>query len=75
MDNKQTCDEIQSDFNKQICEVIMHLYYTEVRLIILWFFEIKRCLSNLFTKSLQCVLNRQSSNVETNINDTGSEKQ
>lgn len=36
-------------------------------------FEIKRCLSNLFTKSLQFVLNRQSSNVETNINDTGSE--
>lgn len=40
MDNKQTCDEIQSDFNKQICEVIMHLYYTEVRLIILWFLKL-----------------------------------
>lgn len=40
MDNKQMCDEIQSDFNKQICEVIMHLYYTEVRLIILRFFKL-----------------------------------
>lgn len=40
MDNKQMCDEIQSDFNKQICRVIMHLYYTEVRLIILRFFKL-----------------------------------
>lgn len=40
MDNKQMCDEIQSDFNEQICEVIMHLYYTEVRLIILWFLKL-----------------------------------
>lgn len=40
MDNKQMCDEIQSDFNEQICEVIMHLYYTEVRLIILRFFKL-----------------------------------
>lgn len=34
------CDEIQSDFNEQICEVIMHLYYTEVRLLILWFLKL-----------------------------------
>lgn len=40
MDNKQMCDEIQSDFNEHICEVIMHLYYTEVRLIILWFLKL-----------------------------------
>lgn len=40
MDNKQMCDEIQNDFNEQICEVIMHLYYTEVRLIILRFFKL-----------------------------------
>lgn len=40
MDNKQTCDEIQSDFNEHICKVIMHLYYTEVRLIILRFFKL-----------------------------------
>lgn len=40
MDNKQMCDEIQSDFNEHICKVIMHLYYTEVRLIILWFLKL-----------------------------------
>lgn len=34
------CDEIQSDFNEQICKVIMHLYYTEVRLLILWFLKL-----------------------------------
>lgn len=64
------CDEIQSDFNEQICKVIMHLYYTEVRLIILRFFKLNAAYRICLQKSLQFVLNRQSRNVKTNINDT-----
>lgn len=51
MKHKQLLNELQSNFNEQICKS-MHLYYVEVRLIVLCFLKLEAayriCLQKVF---------------------------